>query len=548
TSTTSIAPPKEIIDYYFSTKKREVDMAPPAIGIDLGTTFSAVCFVDRGEVKVIHNNAGNEITPSVVHFDDSIVLVGEEALKKRKEGGRNTITNIKRLIGRDHDDPQLRQRSWPFEILRGRNNRVSVRIDADSYSPEEISAFILKYLKFIANKYFGEEPIDAVITVPSNFTNVQRQATKDAGEIAGFNVLQIVNEPTAAAIAFCTMEENEEKRRILVYDLGGGTFDVSIVEIEGRNAKVLATDGLTFLGGADFDRLIYEEAKTRFKEMGINIGLNDWALMDACEKAKKALTKRNSARINHVRHGNVGFDLTYDTFVELCDNLFELTIALTEKALADADTEEEDISEIVLVGGSTRIRRVRELLSKRFPNTRIRDDVEPDLAVAQGAAILASTLSNKPASTGPEETKKEEPVTKPAGVSLVDVTPLSLGLKMDGNKTSFLIPKNTRCPCESFQLYSNVLDNETSLTFEIVEGEYEDSSKNNALAKFEIAVSPKPKGKNLIKVFFSIDVNGILSVRAIDTHTKHNVSIIVTSEKLDEMERMRMTEQLSKIV
>ncbi|GMT32719.1 hypothetical protein PFISCL1PPCAC_24015, partial [Pristionchus fissidentatus] len=271
--------------------------------------------------------------------------------------------------------------------------------------------------------------------------------------------------------------------------------------------------------------------------------------MDACEKAKKALTKRNSARINHLRHGNVGFDLTYDTFVELCDNLFELTIALTEKALADADTAEEDISEIVLVGGSTRIRRVRELLSKRFPNTRIRDDVEPDLAVAQGAAILASSLSNKPAnSSSLEETKKEEPVTKPARVSLVDVTPLSLGLKMDGNKTSFLIPKNTRCPFESFQLYSNVLDNETSLTFEIVEGEYEDSSKNNALAKFEIAVPPKPKGKNLIKVFFSIDVNGILSVRAIDTHTKHRVSITVTSEKLDEMERLRMTEQLSKIV
>ncbi|GMT32302.1 hypothetical protein PFISCL1PPCAC_23599, partial [Pristionchus fissidentatus] len=517
-----------------------IGMPPPAIGIDLGTTFSAVCFVDRGDTKVIHNNAGNDITPSVVHFGD-VVLVGEEALKSRKEGGRNTVDNIKRLMGREHDEEAVRKRSWPFEVLRGRNNRVSVRIEAEQYSPEEISAFILKYLKEIAKKYLGEEPVDAVITVPSNFTNVQRQATKDAGEMAGFNVQQIVNEPTAAAIAFCSKHESRENRRVLVYDLGGGTFDVSIVEIEGRKTRVLATDGLTSLGGHDFDVEIYKEALERFREMGIIIKENDFVLMDACEQAKRALSKLNSARINHIRHGSKGFILTYDTFVDLCINLFVETITLTDKVIKEANINEKDLSDIVLVGGSTRIRKIRELLKERFPNTRIRDDIEADLAVAQGAAILANALSKG-------EMQKSDVDANLSSISLVDVTPLSLGLKIDGDKTSLLIPKNTSCPFESYQLCSNVIDYEKSLSIEIVEGENEAASENSALAMFEIAVFPKPKGKNLIKVIFSIDVNGILSVHAIDQHTNKEVSITIQSGKLDENERARMADQLSRIV
>ncbi|GMT32232.1 hypothetical protein PFISCL1PPCAC_23529, partial [Pristionchus fissidentatus] len=518
-----------------------IGMPPPAIGVDLGTTFSAVCFADRGETKVIHNNAGNDITPSVVHFGD-VVLVGEEALKSRKEGGRNTVDNIKRLMGREHDEEAVRKRSWPFEVLRGRNNRVSVRIDAEQYSPEEISTFILKYLKDITKKYLGEEPVDAVITVPSNFTNVQRQETKDAGELAGFNVLQIVNEPTAAALAFCAKHESREKRRVLVYDLGGGTFDVSIVEIEGRSTRVLATDGLTSLGGDDFDIRIYEEAVGRFRDMGIIIKENDFVLMDACEQAKRALSKLNSARINHIRHGSKGFILTYDTFVDLCEDLFEQTITLSDKVIKEANINEKDLSDIVLVGGSTRIRRIMELLKERFPNTRIRDDIEPDIvSVAQGAAILANALSKG-------EMQKSDVEANLSSISLVDVTPLSLGLKIDGDKTSLLIPKNTSCPFESYQLCSNVINYEKSLSIEIVEGESEAASKNSALAMFEIAVFPKPKGKNLIKVIFSIDVNGILSVRAIDQHTNKEVSITIKSGKLDENERARMADQLSRIV
>ncbi|GMT04991.1 hypothetical protein PENTCL1PPCAC_27165, partial [Pristionchus entomophagus] len=348
-------------------------------------------------------------SPSVVHFDQDIVLVGEEAVKKRKDGSMNTIYNIKRIMGRKHDDILIRQKKWPFEILRGSNDRANVRVDAEIYTPEEISAFILKYMKTIAKKILFEEPVDAVITVPANFTNAQREATKDAGTMAGFNVMQIVNEPNAAAIAFCNQNKQYELIwRVLVFDLGGGTFDVSIVELEGKNAKVLATDGLTSLGGNDIDERIYDEAITRFQEMGIKITGLDWTLMEACENAKKALSKRNYARISHMRYGGVGFDLTYERFVELCVDLFEQTLTLTDKVMEEAAIDEDFIDEIMLVSGSTRIRHIRELLSERFPCTNIRDDVEPELAVAKGAAILADSLSKSSRSPSQEPKKEDE--------------------------------------------------------------------------------------------------------------------------------------------
>ncbi|GMR32099.1 hypothetical protein PMAYCL1PPCAC_02294 [Pristionchus mayeri] len=517
-------------------------MSPPAIGIDLGTTFSAVSYVNRGEVVVIHNNAGHEITPSVVHFDESIVLVGEEAVKKRKDGAMNTIFNIKRLIGRKHDDIVVQQRKWPFEILRGSNERISVRVDAEIYSPEQISAFILNYIKRIAKKVLFEDPVDAVITVPANFTNAQREATRDAGRMTGFNVLQIVNEPTAAAIAFCDEKKNDEPIwRVLVFDLGGGTFDVSIVEMEGKRTKVLATDGLTTLGGTDFDDRIYEEALARFQEMGIKITGLDWTLMEACENAKKALAKRNSARISHPHYGGAGFDLTYSTFVELCEDLFEQTLTLTEKVLSEACIDEDLINEIMLVGGSTRIRRVREMLKERFDNTLIRDDIEPELAVAKGAALLADSLSRL---SPPSDSSSSVPFPV---TSLIDVTPLPLGMTLDGDRCKILIPKNTRCPFTTYQYYTNVLDDEKKLMIEILEGDNSQASANNTLAKVEIDILPKPKGKNLIKVLLSIDVNGILNVHAIDEDTNKEVSVTIKNEKLDDFEIVKMTQELNSI-
>ncbi|KAF8385363.1 hypothetical protein PRIPAC_74505 [Pristionchus pacificus] len=516
-------------------------MSAPAIGIDLGTTFSAVSYVDRGDVVVIQNNAGHEITPSVVHFDEDIVLVGEEAVKKRKDGAMNTIFNIKRLMGRKHDDVFIQQRKWPFEILRGSSERACVRVDAEVYSPEQISAFILNYIKRIAKKVLLEEPVDAVITVPANFTNAQREATRDAGRMAGFNVLQIVNEPTAAAIAFC--EQNDEPiLRVLVFDLGGGTFDVSIVEIEGKRTKVLATDGLTSLGGIDFDERIYEEALARFQEMGIKITGLDWTLMEACENAKKALSKRNSARISHPHYGGAGFDLTYSTFVELCEDLLEQTLTLTEKVLVDASIDEDLIDEIMLVGGSTRIRRVQEILAERFPNTKIRDDIEPELAVAKGAAILADALSK----LSSDDASFAEEDTYPI-ISLIDVTPLPLGMTLDGDRCKVLIPKNTRCPFTTYQYCTNVFDYEEKLTIEILEGDNSQASLNNTLAKVEIGINPKPKGQNLIKVILSIDVNGILNVKAIDKDTNEEVAVTIRSEKLDDFEIVKMTQELTSI-
>ncbi|GMR32982.1 hypothetical protein PMAYCL1PPCAC_03184, partial [Pristionchus mayeri] len=516
----------------------------PAIGIDLGTTFTAVSYVDKGVVKVIQNNAGNEITPSVVHFAEDIVLVGEEAVKKRRDTSMNTIYNIKRIIGRRHDDSFIQLRRWSFEILRGNNERANIRVDAEIFTPEQISAFILKYMKTIAKKVLFEEPVDAVITVPANFTNAQREATKDAGAMAGLNVLQIVNEPTAAAIAFREESNNNsipemrisELRRVLVFDLGGGTFDVSIVEIEGLETRVLATDGLTSLGGSDFDERIYGEALTRFQDIGINITEVDWTLMEACEAAKKALSRRNSARISHVRYGGAGFDLPYSTFIELCEDLFEQTLSLTDKVLEDAALDEELLDEILLVGGSTRIRRIREMLAERFPRTRIRDDIEPELAVAKGAAILAHSLAAKTSaygscssSLGTAENSPEESISS---VTLIDVAPLHLGLRLDGDICKVLIPRNARLPFSAYTLCTNVADYKKALTIEILEGDSLQASQNNTLAKVEIECSPKPMNKNLIKVVLSIDVSGILSITAIDVHTEKQVSVTITNVRL----------------
>ncbi|GMS97363.1 hypothetical protein PENTCL1PPCAC_19538, partial [Pristionchus entomophagus] len=530
------------------SKKR---MTVPAIGIDLGTTFSAVSYVnDDGRVVTIQNNAGNEITPSVVHFDDNIVLVGEEAVKKRRNGSKKTIFNIKRIMGRKHDDVVIRQREWQFEILRGCNDRANVRVDAEIYTPEEISGFILRYLKGIAKKVLLEEPVDAVITVPANFTNAQREATRDAGKLAGLNVLQIVNEPTAAALAFCQQMERDDIMRVLVYDLGGGTFDVSIVEIEGKNTKVLAIDGLTTLGGTDIDDRIYKEALQRFQDMGFKITDFDWTLMEACETAKKALSRINYARISHVRYGGAGFDLTYDTFMVLCEDLLEQTLALTDKVMCDAAIDEDSIDEIMLVGGSTRIRKVREILSERFPNTKIRDDIEPELAVAKGAALLADSLSKKPVSKSkksafvPKRTAVEE---LDSAVSLVDVTPLPLGLRVGENKCKVLVKKNTQCPFSNYDHFTNFYDNQEILTIEILEGDCAQASDNYTLTTVDINISPMPKGKNFIKVVLAVDVNGIISVSATDVHTNKEVSVTIRSDKLDDEDIVKMTEDLSKI-
>ncbi|GMR31656.1 hypothetical protein PMAYCL1PPCAC_01851, partial [Pristionchus mayeri] len=397
---------------------------------------------------------------------------------------------------------------------------------------------IVLCLQSIAATVLGEEPVDAVITVPANFTNAQREATKDAGRIAGLNVMQIVNEPTAAAIAFSKLSNcDEEMWRVLVYDLGGGTFDVSLVEITHRETKVIATDGLTSLGGNDFDMRIYDEAVTRFRDKGIDTKGFDWVLLGDCENAKRALARSESAWISTLRNGGAGFNLTYTRFCELCSDLFERTLTLTDKMLREAAIDEKVLDEVMLVGGSTRIRRVREMIAERFPIAIIRDETEPELAVAKGAAILAEALSKQHNSSGVESSTEDT-------VSLLDVTPLSIGLRVEREGCKVLIPRNTRCPFATYEYCTNMLDNRDKLIVEILEGDYVNLSNINTLAKLDISIPPRPRGKNKIKVELNIDVNGILNITATDDDTKVEVKTTIQNEKLNELEIVKMAEEL----
>ncbi|GMR33004.1 hypothetical protein PMAYCL1PPCAC_03199, partial [Pristionchus mayeri] len=528
-----------------STPKREATPhrgPPPAVGIDLGTTFSAIAYIDRGTPIAIKNNACHEITPSVVHFGER-VLVGEDAVMQRKDASRNTIYNIKRIIGRRHDDPMIRQLALPFEIVKGTDDRAVVRVGDQMNTPEQINAHILQYMRSIAKNVLFDEPTEAVITVPANFTNAQREATKEAGRLAGLNVLQIVNEPTAAALAFSVQcREDNRMRRVLVFDLGGGTLDASLVEIEGLTTKVLASEGLTTLGGSDFDQRIYDHAIGEFRRMKINITGVDWTLMEACENAKKALSKRKETRLIHKHHGGNGFNLSRDTFNDLCMDLFEKALRVVDDVLHQANLDEGQIDEILLVGGSTRMPQIREMLAERFPDKNIRDDIEPDLAVAKGAAILAASLTHRASEVEEEDSSSDDDSTSSSSssgdsftlVNLLDVAPLHLGLRLDGDTCKILIPKNTPIPIAAYEFCTNANDDDLSLDIEILEGNDAQASNNATLSKVEIEVSPKPAGRNHIKVVLSIDSSGILSVSAVDMHTNKEVSVTFRSNAMDE--------------
>ncbi|GMS83706.1 hypothetical protein PENTCL1PPCAC_5881, partial [Pristionchus entomophagus] len=522
---------------------------PTPIGIDLGTTFSVVAYLEDQKIKVIENEAGKRITPSVVHLGAGTPIVGVEAVRKRYSHPRQTISEIKRFIGREGNDITLRERSWPFEVVGNNRGKASVRVDRIIYSPEEISALILKHMKALAGKYI-ENPKDAVITVPSNFTNVQRQATKDAGEMAGLNVLQIINEPTAAALAFCYKFHSKQKRKILVYDLGGGTFDVSIVESNGVQTAVLSTFGDQNLGGSDFDLRIKEEIVARFRVKGFDVPNDDLILKDACEKAKKDLARMNSAKIEYrMRNGQViDLDLTNDTFLEVCEDLFKKTMEHVSKAIHEAGLSKKEIDEVVMVGGSTRIQHVRVMMSKQFPGKKIRTDIDPEIAIAEGAAIMAASLmdGSERKFTETQSPRKPKP-NGPVAIQLVDVTPHSLGLRLEADETEIMIPKNTSIPFETHQILTNAGHFDKHLAIEIVEGENDIASQNVELAKFKIEVSPKRKNENSIQVRFKIDKNGILEVTAVDMETKKKASITVQSGNLGEEERRKLTRQLDKM-
>ncbi|KAF9048024.1 heat shock protein 70, partial [Hymenopellis radicata] len=508
------------------------------IGIDLGTTYSCVGVTRGGRVEIIANDQGHRITPSWVSFSDDERLVGDSAKNAFHSNPRNTVFDAKRLIGRKMDDQDILRdvKHWPFKVLE-KNGKPAISVEykgeTRDFTPEEISAMVLTKMKETAEAYLGEKVTHAVVTVPAYFNDAQRQATKDAGTIAGLVVLRIINEPTAAAIAYGLNKKGGESQ-IIVYDLGGGTFDVSLLSIDDGVFEVLATAGDTHLGGEDFDnRVIDYLVKSYKKKTGTDVTSNLRAmgkLKREVEKAKRTLSNQQSTRIEieSFEDGNdFSETLTRAKFEELNMDLFRKTMKPVEQVLKDANVKKEDIDEIVLVGGSTRIPKVQQLLKEYFGGKEPSKGINPDEAVAYGAAVQGGILS------GAEGT---------ADVVLVDVCPLTLGIETTGGVFTKLIARNTVIPTRKSQIFSTAADNQPTVLIQVFEGERSLTKDNNLLGKFELSsIPPAPRGVPQIEVTFEIDANGIMKVGAADKGTQSE-SITITNEKgrlsQEEIDRM----------